>query len=232
MDTQKINQNMNNVVTDNFESAPVDTELFELIALEEQRQQQDIDLIASENFVSEAVLKATGSVLTNKYAEGYPGARYYEGCTIVDKIEQLAIDRCKKLFKVEFANVQPHSGSNANMAVYAALLNPGDTIMGMTLADGGHLTHGHKVNFSGKIYSAIQYGLNPETGLLDYDAIEKMAIEHKPKLIIAGASAYSRTIDFERFGQIAKKVNAYFLADIAHIAGLVATGLHPNQIHH
>lgn len=207
-----------------------DLEIFSLINQETERQEQQISLIASENYVSQAVLQATSSVLTNKYAEGYPGKRYYAGCGIVDEVEQLAINRCKKLFNVDHANVQPHAGSQANMAVYFAALKPGDTIMGMSLGEGGHLTHGHAVNFSGVCYKPVFYGVDKETEQLDYDEIERLAHEHKPKLIIAGASAYSRTIDFERFAQIAKSVNAFLLADIAHIAGLVATNLHPSPV--
>ncbi len=207
-----------------------DKKLQTLINQELQRQEQQINLIASENYTSEAVLQATASVLTNKYAEGYPGKRYYAGCQVVDAVEQLAIDRCKQLFGAEHVNVQSHAGSQANMAVYFACLKPGDTILGMNLNAGGHLTHGHKVNFSGKWYNSIQYGVNKETELLDYDAIATLAQEYKPKLIIVGASAYSRTIDFEHFAQIAQSVDACLLADIAHIAGLVATGLHPSPI--
>lgn len=209
----------------------VDPAINTLIEQETARQEQQITLIASENYVSQAVLEATSSVLTNKYAEGYPGKRYYAGCAIVDEVEQLALDRCKKLFDVEHANVQPHAGSQANMAVYFAALKPGDTIMGMSLGEGGHLTHGHAVNFSGVCYKPVFYGVNKDTERLDYDEIERLAHEHKPKLIIAGASAYSRTIDFERFAQIAKSVDAFLLADIAHIAGLVATNLHPSPVH-
>ena len=204
--------------------------VFNLINQEKERQQHEINLIASENYVSQGVLDATGSVLTNKYAEGYPGKRYYAGCAIVDEIEQLAMARCKTLFNAEHVNVQPHAGSQANMAVYFAALKPGDTIMGMSLSEGGHLTHGHAVNFSGIFYKPVSYAVNKETELLDYDQIEKLADMHKPKLIIAGASAYSRTLDFERFAQIAKNVNALFMADIAHIAGLVATQLHPSPV--
>jgi glycine hydroxymethyltransferase len=207
-----------------------DPEIFSVIHKETRRQEEQISLIASENYASSAILEASGSVLTNKYAEGYPGKRYYAGCQYVDEAELLAIKRCKELFGAEHANVQPHAGSQANMAVYFAALKPGDTIMGMSLAEGGHLTHGHRVNFSGNLYKSVSYGVNKDTHLLDYDAIEKLAIEHKPKLIIAGASAYSRTIDFARFADIAKKVGAYFMADIAHIAGLVATGLHNSPI--
>ena len=208
----------------------IDPTIFELINDEYKRQQSTIDLIASENYAPPAVLEATGSILTNKYAEGYPNKRYYQGCEFVDKVEQIAIDRCKELFNAEHANVQPHAGSQANFAALYALVQPGETIMGMSLAEGGHLTHGHSVNFSGKIYKSVQYTVDKETGLLDYDAIEKLALEHKPKLIIAGASAYSRFIDFERFAHIAQKINAFFMADIAHIAGLIAADLHPSPI--
>ncbi len=208
----------------------VDPEIFSILQKEEQRQQHEIDLIASENYASQAVRVATGSVLTNKYAEGYPGKRYYGGCEFVDMAENLAIERCKKIFGADHVNVQPHAGSQANMTAYAALLQPGDTILGMSLAAGGHLTHGHGVNFSGGLYKAVQYGVDAQTGLLNYGEIEKLAHEHKPKLIIAGASAYSRTIDFERFAHIAESVEAYFMADIAHIAGLVAARLHPSPI--
>ena len=206
----------------------IDKEVYDAIKSEEKRQKQHIELIASENFTSEAVRLAMGSVLTNKYAEGYPNRRYYCGCENIDKIENLAIERAKKLFHAEHANVQPHCGANANFAVYVALLQPGDTILGMGLPAGGHLTHGTKVNVSGKIYNSISYGLNPETEMLDYDEIERLAKEHKPKLIVAGASAYPRKIDFERFKQIADSVGAYLMVDMAHIAGLVAAGLHPN----
>lgn len=211
-------------------SQNIDPILSQLMKDEQERQEQEINLIASENYVSPAILQATGSVLTNKYAEGYPGKRYYAGCGIVDTIEQTAIERCKTLFNAEHANVQPHAGSQANMAVYFAALKPGDTIMGMSLSEGGHLTHGHSVNFSGIFYKSVSYTVDRETEQLDYDQIEKLAHQHNPKLIIAGASAYSRTIDFERFAAIAKKVNAHFLADIAHIAGLVVTNLHPSPI--
>lgn len=207
-----------------------DPEIFTIIHKEAERQEHELTLIASENYASNAVLEATGSVLTNKYAEGYPGKRYYAGCAYVDEAELLAIARCKKLFKAEHANVQPHAGSQANMAVYFSILKPGDTIMGMSLAEGGHLTHGHSVNFSGSIFKSISYGVNKDTELIDYDHVERMAQEHKPKLIIAGASAYSRIIDFERFAKIAQSVGACFMADIAHIAGLVATNLHPSPI--
>lgn len=207
-----------------------DPEIFTIIHDETLRQEKEITLIASENYASTAVLQASGSALTNKYAEGYPGKRYYAGCALVDQAELLAIERCKKLFKADHANVQPHAGSQANMAAYFSVLKPGDTIMGMSLAEGGHLTHGHSVNFSGNIYKSIAYGVHKETELIDYDQVEKLAHEHKPKLIIAGASAYSRIIDFERFAHIAQSVGAYFMADIAHIAGLVATDLHPSPI--
>jgi len=208
----------------------IDQELFQIIEYEKQRQEKTINLIASENYVSSAVMAATGSVLTNKYAEGYPGKRYYPGCTFIDQAENLAIERCKELFNAKHANVQPHSGSQANMAVYFSVLNPGDTILGMSLNAGGHLTHGHNVNFSGTLFKSIQYGVNRETECLDYDQIELLAQQHKPKLIICGASAYSRIIDFQRLSSIAKNVNAFLLSDIAHIAGLVAAGLHPNPI--
>lgn len=207
-----------------------DPEVFTIIHKETRRQDEQISLIASENYASPAILEASGSILTNKYAEGYPGKRYYAGCQYVDEAELLAISRCKELFGAEHANVQPHAGSQANMAVYFAALKPGDTIMGMSLAEGGHLTHGHTVNFSGNLYKSVPYGVNKDTHLLDYDAIEKLAQEHKPKLIIAGASAYSRIIDFERFAKIAQSVGAYFMADIAHIAGLVAADLHPSPV--
>lgn len=205
-----------------------DSEVFEAIEKEKYRQQTNIELIASENFVSNAVLETIGCVMTNKYAEGYPGARYYGGCENVDVVEVLAQERIKKLFNVKYANVQPHSGSQANMAVYKALLNHGDKVLGMSLSAGGHLTHGYKLSFSGQDYECHSYGLNKETEQLDYDDIEKIAMEIKPKMIIAGASAYSRFIDFKRFSQIAKKVGAYLFVDMAHIAGLVATGLHQN----
>ena len=210
----------------------IDPEIAALIAIEHKRQEHEIDLIASENYAPAAVLEAAGSILTNKYAEGYPGKRYYAGCEYVDMVENLAIDRCKKLFGAEHINVQPHAGSQANMAAYFAVLKPGDTILGMSLAEGGHLTHGHGVNFSGQFYKSVQYKVHPETHLIDYDEVERMAQEHKPKLIIAGASAYSRTIDFARFAAIAKSVGAYFMADIAHIAGLIAAGVHPTPVGH
>ena len=207
-----------------------DPAIADIIKLESFREEHEINLIASENYASKAVMEATGSLLTNKYAEGYPGKRYYGGCQYVDQAELLAIERCKQLFNAEHANVQLHAGSQANMAVYAALLQPGDLIMGMSLAAGGHLTHGHNVNFSGSIYRTFQYGVNRETETIDYDELEKLAQEHKPKLIIAGASAYSRFIDFERFSQIAKNCGAYFMTDMAHIAGLVAAGVHPSPV--
>ncbi len=208
----------------------IDPTLFAIIEAEKNRQEHTINLIASENYVSDAVMQATGSVLTNKYAEGYSGKRYYPGCTFIDEAETLAIERCKKLFNAQCVNVQPHAGSQANMAVYFSVLKPGDTILGMSLASGGHLTHGHGVNFSGTLFNSVQYAVNKDTEQLDYDEIAQLAYQHKPKLIIAGASAYSRIIDFERFAEIAREVGAYFHADIAHIAGLVATGLHPTPI--
>lgn len=207
-----------------------DPEIFATIEKELNRQRTKLELIASENIVSKAVMEAQGSVLTNKYAEGYPGKRYYGGCEFVDVAEQLAIDRAKKLFNCEYANVQPHSGAQANMAVFFALLNPGDTVMGMNLTDGGHLSHGSPVNMSGKYFKIVPYGVSKDTERIDYDALEKTAQECKPKMIVAGASAYARIIDFERLSKIAKSVGAYLLADIAHIAGLVATGLHPSPI--
>ncbi len=209
-----------------------DDQLFSLLQQELTRQETEINLIASENYTSPEILRAMSSVMTNKYAEGYPGKRYYAGCTFVDKAEQLAIERCKKLFGAQHANVQPHAGSQANMAVYFSVLKPGDTILGMSLAEGGHLTHGHKVNFSGRLYNCVPYKVNPETEQLDYDEIAQLAEIHKPRLIIAGASAYSRIIDFEKFAQIAKNNNAFLVADIAHIAGLVAAQLHPSPIEH
>jgi len=210
----------------------VDPLIARIIEQEDQRQIREINLIASENYAPRAVLEATGSRLTNKYAEGYPGKRYYAGCQFVDQAELLAIERCKALFGAEHVNVQPHAGSQANMAVYFAALQPGDTILGMSLAEGGHLTHGHKVNFSGIFYNSVQYTVHKDTERLDYEQIEQMAAQHKPKLIIVGASAYSRTIDFKRMAEIAHSVNAYLLADIAHIAGLIAAGLHPNPFPH
>jgi glycine hydroxymethyltransferase len=207
-----------------------DDELFQALEEERQRQEDHIELIASENYASPRVLEAQGTVLTNKYAEGYPGKRYYGGCEFVDKVEQLAIDRAKALFGADYANVQPHSGSQANMAVFMALIQPGDTILGLSLADGGHLTHGAKPNFSGKIYNAVQYGLHPETGEIDYAQAEALALEHKPKVIVAGFSAYSRIWDWQRFRDIADKVGAYLFVDMAHVAGLVAAGLYPNPV--
>jgi glycine hydroxymethyltransferase len=210
--------------------AGFDDELFQAIEKEHQRQEEHIELIASENYTSPRVLEALGSQLTNKYAEGYPSKRYYGGCEFVDKAEQLAIDRAKELFGADYANVQPHSGSQANMAVFMALIQPGDTILGLSLADGGHLTHGAKPNFSGKIYNAVQYGLHPETGEIDYDEVERLALEHKPKVLVAGFSAYSRIWDWQRFRDIADKVGAYLFVDMAHVAGLVAAGLYPNPV--
>ena len=207
-----------------------DDEIFQAIAEEHQRQEDHIELIASENYTSPRVLEALGSQLTNKYAEGYPGKRYYGGCEFVDRAEQLAIDRAKELFGADYANVQPHSGSQANMAAFMAMIEPGDTILGLSLADGGHLTHGAKPNFSGKIYHAVQYGLHPETGEIDYDEVERLALEHKPKVLVAGFSAYSRIWDWQRFRDIADKVGAYLLVDMAHVAGLVAAGLYPNPV--
>jgi len=209
-----------------------DEQIFELIEAEKERQLNGLELIASENFVSEQVMAAAGSVLTNKYAEGYPGKRYYGGCEIVDEVEQIAIDRAKTLFGAEYANVQPHSGSQANTAVFASCLQPGDTFLGFDLSHGGHLTHGSPVNFSGKLYNPVFYGVEKETGMLDYDKIEAIAIEAKPKMIIAGASAYSREIDYKRFREIADKVGALLLADIAHPAGLIAKGIIADPIPH
>lgn len=208
--------------------ADYDEELGVALANEARRQEEHIELIASENYVSPRVLEAQGSVLTNKYAEGYPGKRYYGGCQYVDVVEQLAIDRAKALFGADYANVQPHSGSQANAAAMLALLNPGDTLMGMSLAHGGHLTHGAKVNFSGRVFNAVQYGVNPETGLIDYDEVERLAKAHRPKMIIAGFTAYSRIVDWQRFREIADSVSAYLLADIAHTAGMIAAGIYPN----
>ena len=207
-----------------------DDELAKAMNAENLRQEEHIELIASENYASPRTLEAQGSVLTNKYAEGYPSKRYYGGCEHVDEVELLAIERAKKLFGADFANVQPHSGSSANSAAYLALLNAGDTVLGMSLADGGHLTHGASVNFSGKLYNAVQYGLNNETGEVDYEAVAKLAEEHKPKLIIAGFSAYSRKMNWERFREIADSVDAFLLVDMAHVAGLVAAGLYPNPV--
>ena len=209
-----------------------DPELAQAIQAEKERQQNKLELIASENFVSEAVMEAQGSVLTNKYAEGYPGKRYYGGCECVDVVEQLAIDRAKELFGADHANVQPHSGAQANTAVYLALLNHGDTILGMNLAHGGHLTHGSPVNFSGKFFNIVPYGVDEKTFRIDYDEVRRLALEHKPKLIIAGASAYPRIIDFARLGEIAREAGAIFMVDMAHIAGLVAAGLHPSPVPH
>ncbi|HEX2645119.1 MAG TPA: serine hydroxymethyltransferase, partial [Thermoanaerobaculia bacterium] len=210
----------------------VDPEIYQAIADERARQNFGLELIASENFVSRAVLEATGSVLTNKYAEGYPGKRYYGGCEFVDVAERLAIDRAKELFGAEHANVQPHSGTTANMAVYFALLRPGDKLMGMDLSCGGHLTHGHRLSYSGRDFVVVAYGVDRETEQIDYDAVERQALEERPKLIICGASAYSRVIDFERFRAIADKAGALLMADIAHIAGLVAAGVHPSPVPH
>ena len=207
-----------------------DKELFEALSNESKRQEEHIELIASENYVSPRVLQAQGSVLTNKYAEGYPGKRYYGGCEYVDVAEELAIARAKLLFGADYVNVQPHSGSQANAAAMMALLSPGDVILGMALPHGGHLTHGSKVNFSGKLYHSFEYGINVNTGLIDYDALEQLALEHKPKLIIAGFSAYSRTLDWAKFRTIADKVGAYLMADMAHVAGLVAAGLYPSPL--
>ena len=210
--------------------AGYDDELADAIQGERRRQEEHIELIASENYASPRVMEAQGSVLTNKYAEGYPGKRYYGGCEYVDVAEQLAIDRVKKLFNADYANVQPHSGSQANAAVYLALLKPGDTILGMSLADGGHLTHGSKVNFSGKLFNAVQYGLNNDTGEIDYDQVEALAQEHKPKMVVAGFSAYSLKVDWQRFRDIADSVGAWLFVDMAHVAGLVAAGLYPSPV--
>jgi len=210
--------------------AGYDEELWNALKGESRRQEEHIELIASENYASPRVLEAQGSVLTNKYAEGYPGKRYYGGCEFVDVAEQLAIDRVKQLFGAAYANVQPHSGSQANAAVYFALLQPGDTILGMSLADGGHLTHGAKVNFSGKIFNAVQYGLNPQTGEIDYDQVEALAREHRPKMIVAGFSAYSLQVDWQRFRDIADAVGALLFVDMAHVAGLIAAGIYPNPV--
>lgn len=208
----------------------VDKEVADAIELELKRQRNNIELIASENIVSKAVLEAMGSILTNKYAEGYPGHRYYGGCEYVDIVENLARDRAKELFGAEYVNVQPHSGAQANMTVYFAILKPGDTVLGMDLSHGGHLTHGSKVNTSGSLYNFIPYGINPDTYLIDYDEVRKKALENKPKLIVAGASAYPREIDFKKFREIADEVGAYLMVDMAHIAGLVAAGLHNNPV--
>jgi glycine hydroxymethyltransferase len=207
-----------------------DEELSAAIQGERQRQEDHVELIASENYASPRVLEAQGSVLTNKYAEGYPGKRYYGGCEYVDVAEQLAIDRTKALFNADYANVQPHSGSQANAAVYLALLQPGDTILGMSLDAGGHLTHGSKVNFSGKLFNAVQYGLDPETGAIDYDQVEALAKEHRPKMVVAGFSAYSLQVDWQRFRDIADSIGAYLLVDMAHVSGLVAAGIYPSPV--
>lgn len=209
-----------------------DPQLHASIAGEKERQNTTLEMIASENFVSEAVLEAAGSVLTNKYAEGYPGNRYYGGCEFVDQVENLARDRAKELFQCEYANVQPHSGSQANMAIYFTVLKPGDTIMGMNLAHGGHLTHGSPVNFSGKMYTVVAYGVKKETGRIDYDEMVRIAREHKPKLIIAGASAYPRFFEYEVFREVADEIGAYLMSDMAHPAGLIAAGIHPSPIPH
>ena len=208
----------------------IDPELYASMLQELERQQHNLELIASENIVSEAVLAAAGTFYTNKYAEGYPGKRYYGGCEYVDVAEKLAIERAKQLFGVKYANVQPHCGSNANFAAYYALLDNGDTILGMTLADGGHLTHGAKVNMSGKLFNCVGYGIDPQTELINYDEVRRIALECKPKLIVAGASAYPRFIDYKKFREIADEVGAYLMADIAHVAGMVATGLHPSPV--
>jgi glycine hydroxymethyltransferase len=214
----------------NMQIAGYDDELAEALRDEERRQEEHVELIASENYASPRVLEAQGSVMTNKYAEGYPAKRYYGGCEYVDVAERLAIERAKALFGADYANVQPHSGSQANAAVFMALCQPGDTVLGMSLAHGGHLTHGAKPNFSGKLYHAVQYGLNPETGEIDYEQVESLAREHKPKMIIAGFSAYSRVVDWQRFRAIADEVGAYLLVDMAHIAGLVAAGVYPSPV--
>ena len=215
-----------------FRIAGFDPQLAEAIAAERQRQEDHVELIASENYASPRVLEAQGTVLTNKYAEGYPGKRYYGGCEFVDIAESLAIERAKKLFGADYANVQPHSGSQANAAVYFALLQPGDTILGMSLAHGGHLTHGAKVNLSGKVFNAIQYGIDTDTGLIDYDAMARQAEEHRPKMLIGGFSAYSQVVDWARMAEIAKSVGAIFFVDMAHVAGLVAAGAYPNPVPH
>src|SRR6187431_1123 len=218
----------NEFFTKHLEDA--DPEVWDAIEHEAERQQNEIELIASENIVSQAVLDAAGTLLTNKYAEGYPGKRYYGGCQYVDVVEQLAIDRAKRLFNCAFANVQPHSGSQANQSVMLALIKPGDTIIGMSLAHGGHLTHGAAPNLSGKWFNAVQYGVRQDDNRIDYDAVEKLALEHKPAMIIAGGSAYPRIIDFKRFREIADSVGAYLMVDMAHFAGLVAAGLHPSPV--
>jgi len=216
--------------TKDMKIADFDEELWSAISAEQVRQEEHIELIASENYTSPRVLEAQGSLLTNKYAEGYPRKRYYGGCEFVDVAEELAIDRAKELFGAAYANVQPHSGSQANAAVYMALLDPGDTVLGMSLAEGGHLTHGAKVNFSGRIYNAVQYGLDPATGQIDYGQMQELAKEHKPKMLMTGFSAYSRVIDWERCRQIADSVGAYLVADVAHVAGLIATGHYPSPV--
>lgn len=208
----------------------VDEEIYSLVEKELEREQDGIELIASENFASESVMEAMGSYLTNKYAEGYPSKRYYGGCQVVDEVEELARERAKKLFGAEHANVQPHSGSQANMAVYFTILQPGDTVLGMNLSHGGHLTHGSAVNFSGRLYNFVSYGVNKETERIDYEEVRRLALEYKPKLIVAGASAYSRIIDFKKLKEICDEVEAYFMVDMAHIAGLVATGAHPSPV--
>lgn len=207
-----------------------DPELWDAIENEARRQEEYIELIASENYASPRVLEAQGSVLTNKYAEGYPGKRYYGGCEYVDVVERLAIDRVKQLFGADYANVQPHSGSQANAAVYMALLNPGDTVLGMSLAHGGHLTHGAKVNFSGRFYNSVQYGIDPQSGEIDYEEARRLALEHKPRMIVAGFSAYSRIVNWQRFRDIADEVGAYLMVDMAHVAGLVAAGVYPSPV--
>lgn len=215
----------------NFENlVKVDEEIYNLVGKELEREQEGIELIASENFASKAVMEAMGSYLTNKYAEGYPAKRYYGGCQVVDEVEELARERAKTLFGAEHANVQPHSGSQANMAVYFTILQPGDTVLGMDLSHGGHLTHGSAVNFSGRLYNFVSYGVNKETEMIDYEQVRKLALEYKPKLIVAGASAYSRIIDFKKLKDICDEVGAYFMVDMAHIAGLVATGAHPSPV--
>ncbi|MGI0117822.1 serine hydroxymethyltransferase [Zooshikella sp. RANM57] len=218
--------------TSNMTIAAYDPELQSAIESEAQRQEEHIELIASENYASPRVMEAQGSVLTNKYAEGYPGKRYYGGCEYVDDVERIAQERAKQLFGATYANVQPHSGSQANAAVYMALVKPGDTILGMSLAHGGHLTHGAKVSFSGRIYHSVQYGINPETGEVDYDEVEALALEHKPKMIVAGFSAYSRVMDWQRFRAIADKVGAFLLVDMAHVAGLIAADVYPSPLPH
>jgi glycine hydroxymethyltransferase len=223
-------QKRTEMYANNLKIADFDAELWKALQGERRRQEEHIELIASENYASPRVMAAQGTVLTNKYAEGYPGKRYYGGCEYVDVAEQLAIERAKSLFGASYANVQPHSGSQANAAVYLALLQPGDTILGMSLADGGHLTHGAKVNFSGKIFNAIQYGLNPETGEIDYDQIDALADEHRPKMIVGGFSAYSRIVDWQRMRAAADRVGAWFVVDMAHVAGLVAAGEYPNPV--